>query len=187
MRTLESTPYESAASKLVASLISELRLEVQVVKQRQTDMEAKLEQAIKLMAEAQEMIVSQEQFIAYLGRQLKREGRAEERDRQKARTIPKVSSQCRFEVQEELTLEGTIDGHAVRIFGHLKTEMRVCLSCRRMIERAKAVRNKKQYIPCRWSNQQRKGHIHTFPAELATIYESLKATEEATGAGVPAS
>ena len=141
LKTLEITPYESTASKLVASLISELRLEVLVVKQRQADMEVKLEQAIKLMAEAQEMIVSQEQFIAYLGRQLKREGRAEERDRQKTCTLPKGRSHCRIEVQEELTLEGTIDGHAVRIFGHLKTEMRVCLSCRKMIERAKAVRN----------------------------------------------
>ena len=76
-------------------------------------------------------------------------------------------------------MEGTINGHAVRIFGHVKAEMRVCLSCRKMIARGKAVRRKGPYLPCRWSNQRRQGHIHTFPPELAADYESLKPGEEA--------
>ena len=44
-------------------------------------MEEKLEAAVNKLAEATQMIMQQEQFIAYLGRQLRREGREEERSR----------------------------------------------------------------------------------------------------------
>ena len=54
---------EDVAGKLASCWIDELRFQVKCLNERQTTMESKLEQAITLMAQAQEMIVSQEQII----------------------------------------------------------------------------------------------------------------------------
>jgi len=42
-----------------------------------------------------------------------------------------------------------------------------------MIEDKRPVYCEKRYLPCRWSNQKRDGHIYEFPEELAAIYQSL--------------
>ena len=56
-------------------------MEVNALREHQIEMEGRLEAALNMLTEAQQMIVSQEQFIAYLARQLRKEGRAEERGR----------------------------------------------------------------------------------------------------------
>lgn len=70
-----------------------------------------------------------------------------------------------------------IGSHEVEIFGHIKSAPRVCLKCQKMIEEERPIYCEKRWLPCRWSNRKRDGHIYEFPEELADIYKKLKEEE----------
>lgn len=44
-----------------------------------------------------------------------------------------------------------------------------------MIEDQRPIYCNKTYLPCRWSNQKRDGHIYEFPSGLEEIYKRLRA------------
>ena len=131
--------------------------------QHQARLQDMLAEAKRQLIKAKEKHVEKEQVIAQLRRQL------HEREREMQRAPQERVMRHR----DEPTYEGQISGHTVQIFGFIKAEPRVCNNCRRMIDRNQAVRCARLYLPCRWSNQRRDGHIYEFPAALAIAYQGL--------------
>ena len=68
-------------------------------------------------------------------------------------------------------VSGFIDEYEVQIFGHIKSQDRPCLICQKMIDHGRAIHCERRYMPCRWSNQKRDGHIYEFPEPLAAYYK----------------
>ena len=143
----------------------ELRHEVKALRKHQAQQDQNLDSAIAMLEKAKKQLKEDDHLIKEIMLKLKDV---------KPSQLQSASSNNAKGSDEEQTLKGSINGYDVSIFGHIKKEKRVCSNCKKMIESGQAERSQASFLPCRWADTARQGHIHAYPPELAAIYAGLK-------------